>query len=168
MTNDKCAICNKSFPDDELMSGHGIRNEIENFIKINCPEWNDYSKICKNDYSVFREKYILSIIEEESGKIQDLERDVLKSINDNEIITENINIATAEKLNIGEIISDRVSAFGGSWSFIIIFFVILCLWILINTVMLIKKPFDPYPFILMNLILSCIAAIQAPIIMKLI
>ena len=66
---------------------------------------------------------------------------------------------------MGDAISDKVASFGGSWKFIIFFFVVLFLWIIINSIVLLQKPFDPYPFILMNLILSCIAAIQAPIIM---
>jgi uncharacterized membrane protein len=165
MSNDKCSVCNQTFNELELISGHGIRHEIENIIRKDFPEWSDYSKICKKDYSVFRDRYISSIIEEERGEIQELEIDVIKSIKENEFITENINTAAIEKLKVGEIVSDKVAAFGGSWRFIIIFFIILFMWILVNSITLLKKPFDPYPFILMNLILSCIAAIQAPIIM---
>ncbi|MCK9182752.1 MAG: DUF1003 domain-containing protein, partial [Fibrobacteraceae bacterium] len=70
-----------------------------------------------------------------------------------------------EKMRMGDFVSDKVASFGGSWKFIIFFLIVLILWIIINSIVLLQKPFDPYPFILMNLILSCIAAIQAPIIM---
>lgn len=165
MSTDKCNVCHETFNDLDLISGHGIRQEIESLIKTDFPEWDDHSKICKKDYSIFRDKYIFSIIEEERGKIQELETDVIKSIEDNELITENINVAAIDKLKFGEVVSDRVAYFGGSWYFIIIFFIVLSLWILTNSFALLKNPFDPYPFILMNLILSCMAAIQAPIIM---
>ena len=70
-----------------------------------------------------------------------------------------------EKLTLGQRTADKIAAFGGSWPFIIIFGVILASWIILNIFILKSKPFDPYPFILLNLVLSCLAAIQAPIIM---
>jgi uncharacterized membrane protein len=165
MVNTICHVCQKYFPQDDIISGHGIRHEIENLILIDFPDWNDSKTICQSDYYLYREKYIAKLINDESTNIKELERDVIKSINNNELIAENINISIKEKLKFGDSISDKVASFGGSWKFIIIFFIILFLWILINSYVLLKKPFDPFPFILMNLILSCIAAIQAPIIM---
>jgi uncharacterized membrane protein len=70
-----------------------------------------------------------------------------------------------KELTFGERVSDRVAAFGGSWTFIIAFFIVLVGWIGLNSVTLFITPFDHYPYILLNLILSCLAAIQAPIIM---
>lgn len=80
-------------------------------------------------------------------------------------ISKNINNVHDEKLTIGQKIADKIASFGGSWPFIISFITVLVVWILINAVLLSKKAFDPYPFILLNLALSCLAAIQAPIIM---
>jgi uncharacterized membrane protein len=74
-------------------------------------------------------------------------------------------LITLEVLSRSQSISNKVATFGGSWKSTIIFGVILFVWIVINTVVLSAKAFDPYPFILMNLILSCIAALQAPVIM---
>jgi uncharacterized membrane protein len=65
----------------------------------------------------------------------------------------------------GERLSDNLASFGGSWVFIISFFSILVSWIALNSLLLLTQPFDPFPFILLNLVLSCLAAIQAPIIM---
>jgi uncharacterized membrane protein len=160
-----CDICKKRFPEDDLISGHGIRHEIESLIQIEFPDWTDKNRICKDDYNRYRDRYISKIIEEETGKIQDLKADVLNSINENELITLNINLAAREASKPGDRIADSVAKFGGSWKFIIIFFAVLLGWITINSYAILQKPFDPYPFILMNLILSCIAAIQAPIIM---
>jgi uncharacterized membrane protein len=129
------------------------------------PGWDDYQKICRDDYNAYRTQYISLMIEEENGNIKELESDVLRSIDENESIVENVNMAQKEILTIGDAISDRVAKFGGSWKFIILFFMVLAGWIIVNSSFLLTKPFDPFPFILMNLILSCIAAIQAPIIM---
>jgi uncharacterized membrane protein len=160
-----CSICKKNLPEAELVIGHGIRHEIEKLIIKDCADWNDSKRICKTDFNIYRGKYIASIITEEKGSIEELEKSVLKSINENELLTYNINTSAEETLKFGEKISDKVAIFGGSWKFIIIFFILLFIWIFINSFLLLKTPFDPYPFILMNLILSCIAAIQAPIIM---
>jgi len=166
MKKEQCYVCKKTFPESELITGHGIRHEIEKLIINNFPEWNDSKKICKTDFDKYRSLYITSIIEEETGNIKELENEVLRSINDNEIITENINSQMKDGMSFGDKLSDKVAQFGGSWRFIIIFFIILLGWILINSIFIIaKKPFDPYPFILMNLILSCVAAVQAPIVM---
>lgn len=160
-----CDICRRTFDETELLSGRGIRHEVERLIKKEYPDWNDEGTICKSDYNVFRLKYVSSLIEEETGEIKEIENDVLKSINENELIAANIDRDMQDQLSFGDKLADRIAAFGGSWRFILIFFGLLGGWILVNTVLLFMKPFDPYPFILLNLILSCIAAIQAPIIM---
>jgi uncharacterized membrane protein len=160
-----CFICSRQLPISELIQGHGIRYEIEELIKEKNPGWDDSKLLCWNDYFVFRDAYIKSIIEEETGKLKDLDHEVMTSIRDNELVSENINTSSTDQLTLGDRVADRVASFGGSWTFITIFFLVLIAWIVINSSFLIKKPFDPYPFILMNLILSCIAAIQAPVIM---
>ena len=93
------------------------------------------------------------------------EEDVLNSILSKEIISENSNKVYSKKQLIGQNIADSVAKFGGSWTFILIFIFILLFWIILNSIALMKKPFDPYPYILLNLVLSCLAALQAPVIM---
>lgn len=161
----KCDICGKECSESEIISGNSIRNEIKNLIMIDYPKWDGSKNICKKDYDIYRMKYISTIIEEETGNIQELEKDVLNSINQNEIITSNINNSIKESLTLGDRVADKIASFGGSWRFIFIFFTILFAWIISNTFILLAKPFDPYPYILLNLILSCVAAIQAPVIM---
>ncbi|AGK95555.1 DUF1003 domain-containing protein [Clostridium pasteurianum] len=80
-------------------------------------------------------------------------------------ISKNINNIHDDNLTIGQKVADKIASFGGSWPFIISFMTVLVVWIIVNAVLLSKKAFDPYPFILLNLALSCLAAIQAPIIM---
>src|SRR4029077_12591218 len=94
-----------------------------------------------------------------------IEEEVIKSLRDQELLSENLNTEFESKLTFGEHVADNVAKFGGSWRFIISFGVVLVLWIIINSIVLLRKPFDPYPFILLNLVLSCLAAIQAPVIM---
>jgi len=165
-TNNKaqCDVCGKIFPAEQLITGHGIRHEIEDLIRNEHPDWTDSCKICKTDFSTYRVKYISGIVDEEQGSIAVLEKAVIDSIKENDIISFKTNISD-EPLKFGERISDKVAAFGGSWKFIIIFSLILVIWIILNSLVLLFRPFDPYPFILLNLLLSCVAAMQAPIIM---
>lgn len=104
------------------------------------------------------------IIRDQNEHMAKLRQIVEEAISEQELITDNLLHPPKEVLSRGQKISDKVARFGGSWKFIIIFTVVLVLWIVYNTVAA-KDAFDPYPFILMNLVLSCIAALQAPIIM---
>lgn len=101
----------------------------------------------------------------ESEQLKRLQRIVKQSIDDENLIVENLLHPPKEILTKGQKVSDKVARFGGSWAFIISFFMILFVWIVYNVTAPKGDEFDPYPFILMNLILSCIAALQAPIIM---
>jgi uncharacterized membrane protein len=76
-----------------------------------------------------------------------------------------VDVQFQKKLSFGERLADHIADFGGSWTFISLFGAFILIWIVINTILLIVRPFDPYPFILLNLMLSCLAAVQAPIIM---
>ncbi|MFD2825314.1 DUF1003 domain-containing protein [Leeuwenhoekiella polynyae] len=111
------------------------------------------------------DKDLDNLLNAKSIQVKKLQEIVKKAIEDENLITNNLLNPPKELLTKGQSISDKVAKFGGSWAFIISFFIILVVWILFNTLTPIKDNFDPYPFILMNLILSCIAALQAPIIM---
>ncbi len=105
------------------------------------------------------------LLQAEGKQLVKLKQIVEQAIADEKLIVENLVNQPKEILTKGQTISDKVATFGGSWKFIIIFGVVLFVWILFNTLAPNKENFDPYPFILMNLVLSCIAALQAPIIM---
>ncbi|MFM9988594.1 DUF1003 domain-containing protein [Flavobacterium sp.] len=106
-----------------------------------------------------------NILQSEKNQLAKLQKIVNDTIDEEKLIVENLLHKPEEILTKGQSISDKVASFGGSWKFIILFGVILFIWILFNTLTPKILNFDPYPFILMNLILSCIAALQAPIIM---
>lgn len=97
--------------------------------------------------------------------IEKLHQIVRESLLAEELIVHNLLHPPVEVLTKGQTISDKVAQFGGSWRFIGLFGLVLLVWISFNAIAMVKLRFDPYPFILMNLILSCIAAMQAPIIM---
>ena len=106
-----------------------------------------------------------NLLDSEDEQLKKLQEIVRKTIDEEQLIINNLLHPPTDKLSKGQMISDKVANFGGSWAFIISFFVVLLIWIAFNTLALNNLIFDPYPFILMNLILSCIAALQAPIIM---
>lgn len=160
-----CCVCKKDFQEDMVISGYGIHKEIKTLIKKENPDWNDRCYICQDDFNKLRRKYILNLVTEERGKIEKIEEEVVNSIHESDLLSENPNSTYQGITSAGDKIADKVARFGGSWNFIIIFFLILVIWIALNTYVLFFSTFDPYPFILLNLILSCMAAIQAPIIM---
>jgi uncharacterized membrane protein len=110
-------------------------------------------------------KEIDQLIADENDHLIKLHQIVKDTIVAEELIIQNLLNPPLETLTQGQKISDRVARFGGSWKFIILFGIIMTLWIIFNVIALKHYKFDPYPFILMNLVLSCVAAMQAPIIM---
>lgn len=112
-----------------------------------------------------RKDQLHNLIHSTENDIEKINGFFAENINDDELLTQILSQAQDKEMTFGEKLSDTVAEFGGSWKFIIVFFIILFGWIVLNAVILAQRAFDPYPFILMNLILSCIAAIQAPIIM---
>ncbi len=100
-----------------------------------------------------------------ANELGDIEKRVLAKAHERKIISTDINAALQAESSLGERMADGIARIGGSWGFITTFLVFLVVWCVINTVVLATRAFDPYPFIFLNLVLSMIAAIQAPIIM---
>jgi uncharacterized membrane protein len=100
-------------------------------------------------------------------KLTERERRVVEHFAERKRISRNTNREFAEQLTVGQRLADRVAAFGGSWLFIGLFALVLALWVVLNAVILARRDaaFDPYPFILLNLFLSMLAAVQAPVIL---
>jgi len=113
----------------------------------------------------YRILYVEEILREEHGEFTELDRQVVQSITNQDTIAENVEDDFLEKRTLGQRLSDHLASFGGSWTFLMSFGAFLAVWIVINIIVGDAKTFDPYPFILLNLLLSCLAAIQAPIIM---
>lgn len=148
-----------------MMPAELIRSALAEQIKTSYPDWKPEGYICLGDLNRFRMKYIQNVLESEKGELTALDHEVLESLRRHETLSSNVDAEFDKDLALGEKMADGLATFGGSWSFLIIFAAILFIWIAINSFLLLKKPFDPYPFILLNLVLSCLAAIQAPVIM---
>jgi uncharacterized membrane protein len=129
-----------------------------------CPTWSPDGWVCQADLNKYRAAYVEEILAEERGELSDLDRQVIESLREQELLSRNLAAEFASRRSFGERIADRMAAFGGSWVFILSFCGILVLWIAANAILL-SRPFDPFPFILLNLCLSCVAALQAPVIM---
>jgi uncharacterized membrane protein len=149
----------------EEVQGTEIRETIFAFIRSKYPTFEKTDFISLDELNQFRRFYLSHLIEQEKGELAKIDQDIVEALQNNSILSENIQEAPEAALTIGQIIADKVASFGGSWTFIISFFIFILIWMASNMWLLANKPFDPYPFILLNLILSCLAAIQAPIIM---
>lgn len=161
----KSFITKKEIPKGEEVKTRDIRDVIFNIIKKEYPDLGSDSSISLDELNHYRRLYITSLIAEESGEQAVIDQDVFTAFRNNSVLSENIEDTIEGKLTFGQRIADQIAVFGGSWTFIISFFTFIMFWISINIWMLATKPFDPYPFILLNLLLSCLAAVQAPIIM---
>ncbi len=160
-----CTICGKMKPRSELVPAETLRDSIAALIMRERPDWTPEGFICREDLNRYRAAYIEKLVETEKGEVTSLENEVVESLKQHEILSRNVDEEFEQHLTVGQRLSDRIATFGGSWRFIIIFGVVLVVWMAVNSIVLLAKPFDPYPFILLNLVLSCMAAIQAPIIM---
>jgi uncharacterized membrane protein len=158
------AISNIEFPENDRVSGKTIRTSILNLILEDFPDFDVNDSISVQELNVYREKYISKFLQTEISQLSKLEKDVVRSLGDDTSFVAKVE-EEADTRNYGQIVADKVAAFGGSWTFIISFFIFISIWIGSNVFVFTHKEFDPYPFILLNLILSCIAALQAPVIM---
>ncbi|WP_158728670.1 MULTISPECIES: DUF1003 domain-containing protein [unclassified Flavobacterium] len=158
-------ISKKEIQKGEEVKCWDIREGIFNLIKSNFSDLKQDDYISIDELNQYRRLYLTSLIILEKGEIAAIDQDVMEAIKNNSILSENIQDEMEAELTFGQKLADNVAAFGGSWMFIITFFSFILIWMIINIWFLTTKPFDPFPFILLNLILSCLAAIQAPIIM---
>jgi uncharacterized membrane protein len=160
-----CAISGQEMARKNLVVLDSLRPTLVEHIRRDFPDIEDHALISVKELARYRTRYVEEILREEHGEYSDLDREVAESIARQETIAENIEDDFAEHRTLGERLSDGLASFGGSWAFLISFFVVLVVWMAINALIGEPKAFDPYPFILLNLVLSCLAAIQAPIIM---
>ncbi|AZA50317.1 DUF1003 domain-containing protein [Chryseobacterium carnipullorum] len=158
-------ISHQEIREGEEVKGEDLREGIFNLIRKKNALFSKDDFISISELNQYRRLYLTSLIVEERGELESIDLDVMEAIKNNSILSENIQDEIEADLTPGERLADKVASFGGSWTFIVVFFSFILIWILINIWFLSAKSFDPYPFILLNLLLSCLAAIQAPIIM---
>lgn len=157
-------LSSKEFPVREKISAKTIRPSILHIIKSDHPDFKEDSYCSLTELNMYRQKYISDFLLREVGELTELEDTVLDALKNRESLVNKIE-EPEEQISFGQRLADRVATFGGSWTFIVLFGFFLLMWMVINSVFLITKPFDPYPYILLNLILSTLAALQAPVIM---
>lgn len=161
----KSDLSQKEFSVSEKISGRMLRQTILNLIRKDYPQFTEDNFLAVSEVNFYREKYIASYLVRQIGELSSLEKKVLESLADDTTLSNKVDLEEIQNLTLGQKIADKVASFGGSWRFIILFGVFIFIWISINIFWFSNKGFDPYPFILLNLILSCIAALQAPVIM---
>ena len=161
----KSDLSNKEFPTAQRVSGMSIRHSLLNFIQKENPNFTSDNYLSLTELNTLRERYISHFLTEEIGELNELDKTVLTSLTERTTLTDKVDEDEKQVLSLGQRIADKVATFGGSWTFIISFGVFIFIWISFNIYWLANRGFDPYPFILLNLILSCLAALQAPVIM---
>lgn len=158
-------LSGKAFPASQKVNATSIREGLIRLIREDKPDFDRWHCLAIEELKAYKLKYIVKHLAGERGEIPQSAQTVLNSIEGDTILADAIEDASKKPLSFGQRLADKVADFGGSWTFIISFVSFLLLWIAINVFVLLKKEFDPYPFILLNLILSCVAALQAPVIM---
>ena len=164
MSTFRSDLSGKEFPENERVSAKNLRQSLFHFINKTHPEFSKSCFLSIEEMNDYREKYISEFLNKKLGNLTEVEKQVIQSVSKNTMISTEVE-EDEQKTSFGQKLADKVAEFGGSWGFIIFFMTFLVAWILLNVFWLSHHGFDPYPFILLNLILSCIAAIQAPVIM---
>lgn len=164
MNTFKSDLSQKSYPLKEKVAAHQLRPSLLQLIQLDHPRFTEQCALAQSELNTYREKYISAYLDKETKTLSDLEKTVFAALNSEQSLVNKLEEESNGGMTFGQRIADRVAGFGGSWWFIGSFFFFILLWIGVN-VFFISTRFDPYPFILLNLILSCVAAMQAPVIM---
>lgn len=164
MATFKSDISGLEFPVTDRVSAKTIRHGILDLIRKDHPGFSHGNFLSRNELNLYRDKYITDYFMSQLGELSELDKSVLASLKEGTIITDRTEEDDQQR-TIGQRIADKMASFGGSWTFILSFSFFILLWISANAFWLANKGFDPFPFILLNLILSCLAAFQAPVIM---
>lgn len=165
VSDGRCEICHNHFKNQHMVKVRSLQSSLLHRMMQDYPEIDQNSVVCLEDINRYRNLLLREIIETARGDLDETEEAALRSLKEGEIVSQNAEDNYSEKLTFGQAMADKMARYGGSWAFIGVFTLILFSWILNNTIILINRAFDPYPFILLNLVLSCLAAIQAPVIM---
>jgi uncharacterized membrane protein len=160
-----CAITGRERQKKDLIRFDTLRPTLTDRIRADHPGLTDDSLIDRHEINRYRNLLVEEMLRDEHGEFTELDRQVAESISNQDTIAENVEEDFLEHRTLGQRLSDGLAKFGGSWTFLLSFGLFLAIWVAFNIVVGDVKSFDPYPFILLNLLLSCLAAVQAPIIM---
>lgn len=161
----RCQLCGRTLPYGQVMRADLLRPMLIEQGRKSHPDWSPQGYVCLDDLDALRIGYVRDTLETGRKELSAVDEEVLGSLGGADTMTRNINEEIEDRLTLGQQIADRVASFGGSWRFIILFGLIILVWITLNGLQLLGGAFDPFPFILLNLVLSCLAALQAPVIM---
>jgi len=160
-----CAICGPAKHSGKTLPVSGLRPSLVERMRQDHLEMPADAAVCLNHIADYRAKYVSELLHQERGELSDLDKEVVASLSAGETIASNTEEEYAEDVSFGGRVSDALAKFGGSWFFIILFIVVIIVWMSINAAVFGGGDFDPFPFILLNLVLSCLAAFQAPVIL---
>ena len=160
-----CEITGRELSRKQMVVVDSLRPSLADRIKQDYPNIDENSTISLSEVERYRTKYVEEMLIEEHGELTELDKKVAEALADHDTIVENIEEDFDDQRTFGERISDVLASFGGSWAFLISFFLFITIWMGYNLYIGEERAFDVYPFILLNLVLSTLAAIQAPIIM---
>ena len=160
-----CQICGRRRNEVPLIRAELVRPRLAQEIARQVPGWSKDGFICLDDLDRFRADYVEAMLQEGIGEVTALEQSMVERIARHETLATNVDAELDRTLTFGQRVSDRVATFGGSWRFLILFAAFMVAWMGLNTWLLATRAFDPYPYILLNLALSCLAAVQAPVIL---
>jgi hypothetical protein len=116
-----CQICGRSFLPQNGAIGENVRPSLAEFIKSQRPNWDPHQFICFGDLGAFRKDYVKCALEDEIGELTTLDHEVIESLREHEVLSENVEKQFERKLTFGERLSDKIAEFGSSWKFIITF-----------------------------------------------
>lgn len=160
-----CSITGREWPRRQLVNLDTVSPNLAERIRQDFPGLHPEALISRPELARYRALYVEELLKADSGELTELEHKVADSLATHDTLAENIEREYEEDRTFGERLSDHLASFGGSWSFLIAFALFLAAWMALNIYQGEGRAFDAYPFILLNLVLSTIAAVQAPIIM---
>lgn len=161
-----CSLCGRTQPQARIVHARGLRRKVADHMAARHGErWSEEALVCLDCRNAARVELLLHELEAERGELSVVESEVVRKAVGHETVAEHIDEEFRKTSTPGQRLADRVARVGGSWPFVGSFCALLVSWALINTLALRERAFDPYPYIFLNLVLSCVAALQAPIIM---
>lgn len=159
-------LSGKTYPSSEKVHCRSISKNVMELLQKDHPHITSKSHLAVSEINEYRQKYLEHLFAREIGELTEMEKMVLEKLKEHQTLTDKLEDGdSTSAFTVGQRVADKIATFGGSWTFIISFLVFILLWMAVNIYWLANKAFDPYPFILLNLILSCLAALQAPVIM---
>ncbi|MHB9110321.1 MAG: DUF1003 domain-containing protein [Armatimonadota bacterium] len=160
-----CQVCRRDYRPSEVLPAAAVHGGLCDYLSMHHPEWSDDGYICLEDLNRLRREYVTEALLAETREMESLERAFREGLAEIDALERRLNAELTETQTFWDRLADRVAAFGGSWPFLISLTVLMTAWVVINTAQLFTRPFDPYPYILLNLVISGLAAVEAPLIL---